>query len=554
MDDLATKCCAASEQEAHDALRRRILAPSYRSVIDSFLDVACGRHDAVAVVQGRTAWTYAETSARAAAAARVLAAMVPPRSVVAVHGRRSPALVSSALGVLLGGNVVLLLDSALPLARKRLMLEESVAAVVLDLGGDESQAALRRVARCTVVPVDRDGVLAVPAVGSKAARREPPHAAGPGYADAAYVFFTSGTTGTPRGIVGSRRGLDQFIAWQRTEFAVGPHDRVSQLTSPSFDVVLRELFLPLTTGATLCIPDGSLRLTSVEVLKWLAEERVTVLHTVPTLARRWLAGTPPKLLDLRYVFFAGEPLDGNVLARWRDAVGRGAELVNLYGPTETTLAKCFYRIPDPPGAGIQPVGMPIPHCELYVADERGGLRRDGDGEIVLRTPFRTLGYVNAERGGASGFVPNGFRNDPDDLLYRTGDLGSVTRDRVVTIRGRVDGQVKINGVRIEPAEVAAVLSANPGVKDCAVIAVEHDAGGGDISLVAYWVPQPWSSATSASLKNAARERLPKEMIPRQFFAVRELPVTFNGKLDTTRLTALRREENAGAESNARPKP
>jgi non-ribosomal peptide synthetase component F len=213
----------------------------------------------------------------------------------------------------------------------------------------------------------------------------------------AYLFFTSGTTGRPKGIRGTHGGLAHFLAWQRATFALAPDDRIAQLTSLSFDVVLRDLFLALTSGAALCLPPPDLE--PAHPWPWFAAAGVTRLHAVPALAALWLDRAAVPLPRLRTVFFAGEPLPAALVQRWRAVAGPGHEIINLYGPTETTLAKCWYRVPDPPPPGVQPVGQPLPEAEVFVLDEAGRPCADGvAGELVIRTPHRTLGYLDDAAG------------------------------------------------------------------------------------------------------------------------------------------------------------
>ena len=185
----------------------------------------------------------------------------------------------------------------------------------------------------------------------------------------------------------------------------------------------------------------------------MQRERVTILHAVPSLAAAWLDSLESRrgLPDLRWVLMAGEPLTDTLVGRWREKMGTAHEILNLYGPTETTLAKCAYRIPANPPAGVQAIGRPLPNTQALVinkADQLCGIAEAG--EIVIRTPFRTLGYLNVAKESASGFAPNPFSNDPRDLIYRTGDRGSYGNDGLLHISGRMDDQVKIRGNRVEP--------------------------------------------------------------------------------------------------------
>ena len=213
-------------------------------------------------------------------------------------------------------------------------------------------------------------------------------------------------------------------------------------------------------------------------------------------------------MQLRCVFFAGEPLTDSLVRRWRESISAQAQLVNLYGPTETTLAKCYYVMPEQPSFGVQPVGRPLPQTQALVFNRAGARCGIGEpGEIVIRTPFRTLGYVNATAEQQGRFIKNPFVNDvgtlsaarpgdelqadswrnnqADDLLYRTGDRGRYRPDGELEILGRLDDQIKVRGVRVEPAEVTATLARHPAVQSCTVSAFQD--ARGENALAAYVV-------------------------------------------------------------------
>jgi amino acid adenylation domain-containing protein len=399
--------------------------------------------------------------------------------------------------------------------------------------------------------VDPDGpaVTAGVAASARGASRALP---APLPDDAAYMFFTSGSTGVPKGVLGSHKGLSHFLTWQRGEFAVGREDRVAQLTALSFDVVLRDLFLPLISGATLCLPDRADVLAGAQVLDWLARERVTILHTVPALAQSWLRDRPSDALagDLRLVFFAGEPLLDRLVTQWRNACGRQCEIVNLYGPTETSLAKYYHRVAEPPLPGIQPVGRPLPHTQTLLLGPGGTRAGLGEvGEIVIRTPFRTLGYLG-DTGGPSRFVTNPFTGDPRDIVYRTGDLGRHRFDGTLDILGRMDDQLKIHGVRVEPGEIAAALSDHESLQACTVIARKD--GKGDCSLCAYVVPKPGAEVHPSELRRHLAQRLPVTVVPRSFVVLESLPLLANGKVDRAALPAPAPGQPGPAVAHATP--
>ena len=214
----------------------------------------------------------------------------------------------------------------------------------------------------------------------------------------AYVFFTSGSTGVPKGVRGVRlRGSPSYLDWQRTNFPIGPGDRAAQITALSFDVVLRDVLFPLTSGAALHFPARGLLLDARRMLRWIAEREINVMHCVPSLMKAWLYaadGLRP-FASIKYIFFAGEPLTNSLLNRFRAAAGAAANIVNLYGPTETTLAKLVHRV-ERIEPGVQPVGTPQPGVEVAIVRDRKYLCGLWEiGEIAIRTPYRSLGYIVA---------------------------------------------------------------------------------------------------------------------------------------------------------------
>jgi amino acid adenylation domain-containing protein len=509
-------------------LKRPIDRPSQSPVADDFSRWAARQPDAVAVAAEKT-WTYAELNAASLRmAGSLLQVEYGTQPVVAISGPSSCMMAAALLGAWRAAGIILPIDPNLPPARKRQMITQANAscAIVLDAAAsaEEWLSGIPMLSQCGE---------------PKASLRDPDlHEDAP-----AYLFFTSGTTGRPKGILGCHDGLSHFLRWQREQFGVGPGCRVAQLANLSFDVMLRDFFLPLTSGATLCIPGQRDR---ANISEWLRAQEINLVHAVPSVAETWIASVPADftLPALRWLFFAGEPLLDAAVTAWRK-VAPNAGIVNLYGPTETTLAKCFYVVPEPPDPGVQAVGRPLPQCQALVLSREDRLCAAGEeGEIVLRTPFATRGYLSPEDNQRRGFRPNPFRDDPQDVVYWTGDRGSYRQDGALEFRGRADDQVKIRGVRIEPAEVAAVLRRHPDVQACFVAG---SGSGHEVSLRAYVVIKPKSEPNAADLRNFASAYLPNTMLPSSFTFLPSLPLLPNGKIDRTALATL----TAGYECDGR---
>ncbi|WP_311775421.1 amino acid adenylation domain-containing protein [Nostoc sp. UCD120] len=501
--------------------------PKYELVTTTFTSWVNSNPELSALRQGSCTWNYGELGKSSQALARVMLSHGIERGdVVAVYGTSSFGLIASAIAVLLSGGVLLTLDSQLPSERQQLMLKEAKVKCILHVDSQplEDKEIWQSL---TIICVNPDTAEAINSLESSHTIPLPEISAD----DAAYIFFTSGTTGVPKGVLGCHKGMAHFLNWQRQAFGIGQQDRIAQLTGLSFDVVLRDIFLPLTSGATLCLPAQADKLEPTKILRYLEREQISVLHTVPSLAQSWLANVPSESLrNLRWLFLAGEPLKQTLVLQWRDAFPQAGEIINLYGPTETTLAKCYYQVPSEPTVGVQPVGWPLPETQALVLSTNRQLCGIGEpGEIVLRTPFCSLGYINAPGEKRSRFVKNHFRNDDQDLLYYTGDRGRYLPDGSLEILGRFDHQVKIRGIRIELGEIETVLAQHPSVHQTVVTAHEDDFG--EQRLVAYIILNQKSAPTISEIRRFLSTKLPQYIVPSSFVFLESLPLTSNGKID-----------------------
>jgi amino acid adenylation domain-containing protein len=510
--------------------RTRIEKPRFEPVSEVFLALARRKPNAVAVRHSGQNWTYSEIERSSAALASHLSRSgIVPGDVVAVTGPRGFAVVSSLLGVFRSGGTLLTLDPNFPIERQRVMMRQARAKCLICIGEPDCVPA-EEVPLLIRVDMSSGAVFGVTANDVSAPlpvleSRSP-----------AYVFFTSGSTGTPKAILGNHEGLGHFLDWQRQAFEITENDRVSQITALSFDAVLRDVFLALTSGAILCIPNERDVLDPSAILSWMESEQITVLHVVPSLARAWLNHAPAGVArsSLRRVFFTGEPLSGVLVSRFREVFGNKTEITNFYGPTETTLIKCYHRISalEP---GIQPIGRPLPNTQVLIFNRHRQLCGINEpGEIGIRTPFRTLGYLDAPDSTARAFVRNPFLDDPDDLVYLTGDSGRYRADGLLAIGGRIDNQVKIRGMRVEPGEIESVIAHHPEVKEVAVVAFDRSTT--ERSLAAYLVlkPAPMTLAHSArfsEVREFLKARLPEYMVPTVFIALDALPLNANGKIN-----------------------
>ncbi|MDC3955553.1 amino acid adenylation domain-containing protein [Polyangium jinanense] len=507
--------------------------------------IAAEAPDRRALARGGAAWSYRELVDQAAGVVGALEqAGIEPGRAVAVSGPRSFGLIAAMLGVLAAGGALLLLDPRLSPGRREGMLTQAGARHAIVVVPEGQAPAWQPPEGIFVVNLDPDRGLS-PA--SLAARPTAFPALAP---DApAYIFFTSGTTGTPKGVVGLHKGLAHFLQWQGQTFGIGPDDRAAQLTALSFDVVLRDVFVALVSGGTLVLPPDDDPMDGRRLFEWLERESITLLHSVPSLAQAWLADAPEgrAISGLRYAFFAGEPLTDALVLRFRERAP-GCQIINLYGPTETTLAKCAHVVPPVPRPGVQPVGFPLPDTQALVlrGDELCGAFEPG--EIVIRTPFRTRGYLHDPDEQARRFQRNPRTDDPNDCLYRTGDIGRYRLDGSLDILGRTDDQVKIRGVRVELRGIEATLCRHPDVAQAVVVA---EGEGIERRLVAYVVPRGDEARgrrirpDGSALRKHLLETLADSIVPSAFVWLDELPLLPNGKVDRRALPRSGAETTRG---------
>ncbi len=340
----------------------------------------------------------------------------------------------------------------------------------------------------------------------------------------AYVVFTSGTTGVPKGAAATSAALSHFLEWQAATFALGAGDRFSALSGVTHLPFTRDVLAPLSLGAALHVPPQELRLEPALLAAWLTTKRITVSHFTPSLAEVLTLAPSGSVKDLRWVFFAGEPLRGELVESFR-TVAPTTGFVNLYGASETAQS-ISYLVVERGATGILPIGRGIDRVQLLLLKDDESLAGLGEeGEICVRTPYLVSAYLD---GASGGFGVNPFTGDPTDRVYRTGDRGRYLADGSVQTLGRRDDQVKVRGFRVELREVEAAIHACAGVTR-AVALLREDTR----SLVAYVV----GTFDAKALLESLRRQLPDYMVPSAIVAMDRMPLTPNGKLDKQALPA-----------------
>lgn len=471
---------------------------------------------------------------------------------VMVMLNRSPELIISILGILKCGLIFVPVEPIFPENRLKILLEETKSKWLIT-----TEIYLKRfigliekkVTGLNVLLVDRImsednfpgniySMDSIP-VSDKLEFQEPDN-------KNCYIYFTSGTTGIPKGVLGRHRSLTHFIQWEIKEFEVDENIKISQLTNPSFDPFLRDILVPLAAGGTCCIPTYDVLMNPVKLIQWIDKNEIIMMHIVPSLFREILhkIESGDCFWTLKYILFAGELLKGSDIKKFVDIFKNRIQLVNLYGPTETTLAKLFYRIKEEDvDRTVIPVGKPIDGAQAMILNEQGKRCLLGNiGEIHIRTPFISSGYFNDKELTKKKFIKNPFSHNPLDIIYKTGDLGRLLPDGNIEIAGRVDYQVKIRGRRIELEEIENLLLKYDGIKTAVVLARERtgdSASGnedGDKYLCAYIQADESRQRENKELeplylKKYLENLLPYYMIPAYFVMLEKIPLTPSGKVD-----------------------
>lgn len=487
---------------------------------------AAAAPDAVAIDTGQDRWTYREL---AGAADRLTAQLAGGGTPAAVLVPAGPQAVALMFALLASGTVFTWLDPAAPAARHLAVAADCGARMLIagqDQAGSDTVCQAVQAGLAVAVLAGSQPELTSSGTGPAAGTvpRPAPHPAPrPAQPDGlACVLYTSGSQGAPKGILQSQDNIAAFASWFGTEFGMGPGARLLRWASFAYDAVFAEVIGVPAAGGTVVMPEFR-RDDPGAVLAALGSYGITHFQCVPSFARQLLGlirarGVAPR--DLRVLLLAGEALTPDLVAAVRELLP-GTGLVNLYGPTETILATWHRTTAADAAAASVPVGRAIPGRRVSVVRADGSACPAGqEGEILVAGDELSLGYLGtAGHGGRFAPAADG------SCGFWTGDRGLLRDDGLLEYRGRLDGQVKVHGNRVEPAEAEAALLADPLVLGALVTAREHN---GDTVLTALVVAP---GADPAGLRRAMAGRVPGYLVPRDIEIVAELPRLVSGKLD-----------------------
>ncbi|HHJ52069.1 MAG TPA: amino acid adenylation domain-containing protein, partial [Caldithrix abyssi] len=355
----------------------------------------------------------------------------------------------------------------------------------------------------------------------------------------AYLIYTSGSTGKPKAVMAHHHGLLNHACTMRDEYALQPGESILQYISISFDAAAEEISPALISGGTLVLPASAAELSGYDLLHILEQEKINILHVPVPVWHYFIDFLSEKNLpipeSIRLMLAGGEQPSLQKLHRAAQLAEHPIDFVNLYGPTETTIASTFQRVTLSDTLefeyGLMPIGVPIQNNPVYLLDrELQPVPPGVFGEIYIGGFGVTRGYLNRPDLTAERFLPDPFSKNPGARMYRTGDLGRFNSNGEIIFSGRVDFQVKIRGFRIELGEIEAAIARFDGVKQNVVFAQTPETGG-EKKLVAYVVPQDKENFSTDALRAYLSEQLPDYMVPSFFVTLDEIPLTPTGKVD-----------------------
>ena len=475
---------------------------------------------AVAVSDSQRVLTYGELDRYADELGRRLRSLgVGSGDFVGLCVERSAELVVGALGILKAGGVYVALDPSYPQERLSFMLRDSGAGILVGSSGTPS--ALRSGAAF----VDVDLACSAPQVAGLGV------AVAGGGNDAAYLIYTSGTSGDPKGVLVEHRSLLNLIRWHQRAFALTSADRGTQIASPGFDAAVWEIWPYLTAGASIHVPPDEIRADPAALRDWLLAHEITISFVPTALAETVMAVPWPSRAPLRSLLTGGD-----VLLR-PPPPGLPFDLVNNYGVTEATVVSTSGVIPPGDEGGLKPsLGRPIAGTSIHLVDDDLRPVQLGEpGEVLIGGLSVARGYHNRPDLTKERFLSDYLGAETNEVVYRTGDRGRWRPGGELEFLGRLDDQVTIHGVRMEPGEVEAILNSHPAVSSSVVLATGVATNR---RLVAYLVPALADPPDSELLRSHLRRHLPEAMLPASFIWQESLPFTTNGKIDRAALSSV----------------
>jgi amino acid adenylation domain-containing protein len=493
--------------------------PADSGVHEVFLEQVGKTPDVTAVVFGEQELTYRELDHRSNQLARYLQKRGVTRgTLVPIGMERSLEMIIGTLGVLKAGGAYVPLEPMTPRERVRLMLRELETPVFITRNRDAHIFANLGLDN-RVVEVEREAQ----AIAQESTTPFATKVAGD---DVAYVMFTSGSTGQPKGVAVTHRAINRLVV-NSDYVRFDQTCRMAHVSNVAFDAATFEIWGALLNGGRLINIEKEIVLSPQDFAKALRKREITTMFLTVALFNQIAAQVPDAFATMRDLMVGGDALE----PKWINEVlrhGRPKRLLNGYGPTETTTFAAWHDVKEVAEGKSVPIGRPISNTQLYVLDRAMQPVPIGvAGELYIGGPGLARGYVNGPELTAQKFVPHPFSSERGARLYKTGDLVRYLPDGAIEFLGRADFQVKVRGFRIELGEIENVLCRHPLVSEAAVIVRKMD---GDKRLVGYYVSKNGAIAVD-ELRRYLKQNLPDYMVPAQLVPLPSMPLNANGKID-----------------------
>ncbi len=443
--------------------------------------------------------------------------------VIGVLCERSPEMMTAIYGIIKTGAAYLPLDPELPADRINSMLTQAKSKIVLTDGKYTETDSLV----CSQVVTLEHLVKTLNDYSGEDPALDIP------LDSPAYVIFTSGSTGRPKGVVNNHRGIANRLRWMQDQFSLHAGEVAMQKTPYSFDVSVWELFWPLQTGATLAIADHNSHKDPYKLYQQIQHFGVNIIHFVPTMLSAFLGANSSVQTSLRTVICSGEELTPELQGRFF-GICPSLELANLYGPTEAAVDVTCWQCQPGANTNSVPIGYPIANTQIHIIDENMhpvpvGLM----GELIISGSQVAQGYINNKQLTEQCFIANPFG---PGMAYRTGDYARWNNNGTITYLGRKDFQVKINGVRIELADIDNNLLSVAGIENC--VTIVGTIGKRSNCIISYYTSSNNNEISNDTILKHIRKALPPYMVPSFFQRLDTLPTTSSGKIDRKKLPQI----------------
>ncbi len=483
-------------------------------------------HDKTAIISNE-AITYSKLLKNALQiAAYIQKQHINELSFIGVELEDRKEMIITSIAIFLSRNVFVPLDTRAPIERNQNICKQAGLSLLIT-SKKEKREGIAQVTFDEVINEGEEDEFIIPEWNKE---------------DNLYLYFTSGSTGVPKGILGKNESLLQFVNWQIATFELSHGKRYSQLISPSFDAFLRDVYTPLLSGGTICIPNKEIIASSDKLVAWINEEKINYVHTVPSMFRLFIATalTPQYFQSLQNIFLSGEVITPDLIKDWNNIFSDRIEIVNFYGATEATLISSFHRIEakDTERARI-PIGKPRQGVTFQVLnDNLEPCSPLIPGDLYIVSDYLTNGYLDKALNKDKFLqilVDGTLKN-----AYKTGDIAKLTPDGNVELLGRKDRQIKLRGIRVELSEIENTLLKHASVSQ-ALTLVDSNKENSEQQLITFVTLVDKTTDETKVLNTFLEESLPSYMIPNLIVTMKEFPLLPNGKVDVQSMLKLTKE-------------